>query len=134
MKKIITTIAVLLILFTGCTYKQGETQINKDFYKTASDVKYEKYTEIGPVSTTVHGWLLSDCNAMGKKSIQALENKAKHFGADAVVNVGWQGEEGKYYPQPQCLTEWGWGVFWIMWMVPYTSHTTASGIMIKYDK
>jgi hypothetical protein len=135
MKKQMLNLAVITALglgFTGCSYKSGYTNVNKDFFKTSKEVKTKDYEELGSVSLVQDGWLFSSCDSMGTESVHKLEQKAKSLGADAVVNVKWQGDNGILTPYPQCKTAWGWILLWPAWFIPGTSDTTISGTMIKY--
>ena len=134
MKKLLnlTVVAVISFGLSGCSYKKGSTKVDKKFFKTHKDVKEKKYEELGGVSLVEDGWLFSSCNTMGADSIKKLELKAKSLGADAVVNVKWQGESGIQTDYPQCHTGWGWVLLWPAWFIPGTSNATISGTMIKY--
>lgn len=127
-------ITLLGIGFNGCAYKAGTAKIDKDFYKDskalASDNK--KYEEIGDVTLVENGWLLSSCDTMGKESVEKLKLKAQSMGADAVMNIRWQGDQGILTKYPQCKTAWGFVLLWPAWFFPGTSDTTVTGTMIKY--
>ena len=135
MKKVMSlaVVAALGLGFNGCSYKSGATDIDKRFFKSTKDVKKQNYEELGTVSLVEDGWLFSSCDDMGRNSIQKLEQKAKSLGADAVVNVKWQGDQGIQTSYPQCHTAWGWVLLWPAWFVPGTSTSTVSGTMIKYQ-
>ncbi len=134
MKKIMSIAVVTALGFglTGCSYKSGATNVNKQFFKTTKEVKEKKYEELGSVSLVENGWLFSSCDSMGTESILYLEQKAKSLGADAVVNVKWQGDHGIQTSYPQCHTGWGWILLWPAWLILGTSDATVSGTMIKY--
>lgn len=136
MKKLIklTTITIIGLSLAGCSYKAGYTDVDKKFFKTSKEMKQQNYEELGNVSLIEDGWLFSSCNKMGDTSIKKLKEKAKSLGADAVINVKWQGDHGIQTDYPQCKTQWGWILLWPAWFVPGTSDTTISGTMIKYNK
>ena len=125
-------VVILGLAFSGCSYKSGYTKVDKTFFKTKKEVKENSYEDLGNVSLIQDGWLFSSCDKMGKESIKNLESKAKSLGADAVVNVKWQGEHGIQTNYPQCKTQWGWVLLWPAWFIPGTSDVTISGTMIKY--
>ena len=135
MKKVMSlaVVTALSLGSSGCSYKSGYTNVNKTFFKTTKDVKEKEYEELGNVSLVENGWLFSSCDSMGTESILRLEQqKAKSLGADAVVNVKWQGSQGIQTSYPQCQTAWGWILLWPAWFIPGTSDATVSGTMIKY--
>jgi len=135
MKKVMSlaVVTALSLGFSGCSYKSGHTNVDKTFFKTTKDVKEKKYEELGNVSLVENGWLFSSCDSMGTESINKLEQRAKMLGADAVVNVKWQGDSGIQTSYPQCHTAWGWILLWPAWLIPGTSDATVSGTMIKYN-
>ncbi len=129
----IAVVSVFGLIFSGCSYKAGYTDIDNTFYKTKKDIESKKFEEIGTVSLVENGWLFSSCDTMGRESTIKLEQKAKSLGADAVIDIRWQGEQGIMTKYPQCKTAWGWVLLWPAWFIPGTSDTTVSGTMIKYQ-
>ena len=135
MKKILQIVIITILgsFFVGCSYKSGHAPVNKKFFKESTEVKQLDYQEMGNVSLVENGWLFSSCDSMGVVSLRKLQERAVALGADAVINVRWQGEYGMQTKYPQCETRWGWVLLWPAWFIPGTADSTISGTMIKYN-
>lgn len=129
----IVVICSIIFILSGCSYKVGSANINKVFFKSSKEVKSKRYKELGMVSYVETGWLWSSCDSMIDKSTKKLELIAKSRGADAILNVNWQGKNGIQSNYPQCRTVWGWMFFLPGVFIPGTSETTIYGTMIEYS-
>lgn len=125
-------IAILALGFSGCTTTVGTANIDKTYFKDSKALNVTEYEAMGTATYEYNAWLVSSCSSMGQESLFRLRTRADTSGADAIMDVRWEGKDGELLQYPQCRTAWGWLLLWPAWFVPGTSSTTATGVMIKY--
>lgn len=75
--------------------------------------------------------MFNRCATLSSVALNELEQKAKELGADAVIDLKWDGQTTRH---PECSRYWGWYlVSPIAWFIPGTLDATVSGKPIKFN-
>lgn len=102
----LTTVAILFSMATGCASYRSSSNISDsaNIYDgpvviTQGDLQDKKYTEISPIEVSIKKATLFHSDPTQEQANEALKEKARVIGADAVINVKYKRGVG--------LTTWG---------------------------
>lgn len=115
------------------TVEKLDENINYDeeFFKTKEDLNTSKYKELETITVEKNANMFNTCGTLSGVALSELEQMAKDAGADAVIDLKWDGEKTE---KPECSRYWGWYILWPSWFIPGTLDATVSGTPIKFEK
>lgn len=105
---------------------------DKEFFKNKTDLNTTAYTELPSITVEKNANMFNICATLSSIALNELEYKAKELGADAIIDLKWDGEVTK---EAECSRYWGWYLppfLPVSWFVPGTLDATVSGTPIKF--
>jgi hypothetical protein len=119
------------VLFSGCTYKN--TTLDYKHYNAYTNFSggNRHYREISPVSACASGFIWEDCKEIASEALKKLRQKAQVLGGDGVIDVKWEGEDGKVL-MPTCREEWGWFALILPGLGPWTKKACVEGVAVEF--
>jgi len=114
------------------TASEESENYNKEFFKQKDDLNTTVFKELPVISVEKNANMFNRCATLSSVALNELEQKAKELGADAVIDLKWDGQTTQH---PECSRYWGWYLFAapIAWFIPGTLDATVSGKPIKFN-